>query len=142
MLPSAVRLSTTAIVRHQFLPLKSAIIATRSPAVTFHRGMATASRVQLSLNDCGEFHLPDITAESAAKGSEVLQENHENYHVFFNRAGFHSMCLSVDINMYTLHSPRMFDSYGSTTKVFGKRLALPLTPSLLKPLLCRQSEMS
>lgn len=52
--------------------------------------MATASKVKLSTTDCGEYHAPGITAESAAKASEVLQENHDNYHVFFNKSGMHS----------------------------------------------------
>ena len=52
--------------------------------------MATASRVELSLDACGEFHVPGITKESAAKGSEILQENHDRHHIFFNADGFHS----------------------------------------------------
>ena len=52
--------------------------------------MATASKIQLSLDHCGEFHVPNIPAESAVTGSEVLQENHEVYHIFFNESGFHS----------------------------------------------------
>ena len=52
--------------------------------------MATASRIQLSLDTPGVFHVPGITEESAAKASEVLQENHENHHIFFNQSGFHS----------------------------------------------------
>lgn len=52
--------------------------------------MATASKVSLSTADCGEYHVSGITAESAAKASEVLQENHDNHHIFFNRSGFHS----------------------------------------------------
>lgn len=52
--------------------------------------MATSSRVQLSPKDCGVYHLPGISAESAAKGSELLQENHDHHHIFFNQSGFHS----------------------------------------------------
>lgn len=53
--------------------------------------MASASRIELSLEACGEFHVPGITKESAAKASELLQENHEQHHIFFNAEGFHSM---------------------------------------------------
>lgn len=53
--------------------------------------MATASRIQLSLDHCGETHVSDITVGSAITGSEVLQENHEKHHIFFNQSGFHSM---------------------------------------------------
>ncbi|KAL8923063.1 MAG: hypothetical protein Q9172_003309 [Xanthocarpia lactea] len=52
--------------------------------------MATASKIQLSLDHCGEFHVPNIIAESAVTGSEVLQENHETHHIFFNESGFHN----------------------------------------------------
>ena len=64
--------------------------------------MATASKIQLSLDVCGEFHVPGISQESAAKASEVLQENHDFHHIFRNAAGFHSMYASF----YTLrHKP-------------------------------------
>lgn len=52
--------------------------------------MATASKVQLSLDACGVFHVPGVTKEAVAKASEVLQENHEIHHIFFNKEGFHS----------------------------------------------------
>lgn len=52
--------------------------------------MATAYRIHLSTKDVGAFHVEGITEGSAAKSSEVLQENHENHHVFFNQQGFHS----------------------------------------------------
>lgn len=52
--------------------------------------MATSSNVQLSLSDYGVFHTSGITKESAAKASEVLQDNHEHHHIFFNQSGFHS----------------------------------------------------
>lgn len=76
--------------------------------------MATASRVELSLDACGEFHVPGITKESAAKGSEILQENHDRHHIFWGADGFHSKssklathlmsaCLPSDISIKTLH---------------------------------------
>ncbi|KAL8772761.1 MAG: hypothetical protein Q9209_002106 [Squamulea sp. 1 TL-2023] len=52
--------------------------------------MASASKIQLSLDHCGEFHAPNISKESAVTGSEVLQENHEEHHIFFNESGFHN----------------------------------------------------
>ena len=61
----------------------------RIPSQSFR--MATSSKVHLSLSDCGVFHTPAITKESAAKASEVLQDNHDHHHIFFNSEGFHSM---------------------------------------------------
>ena len=55
-----------------------------------HPTMATAFKIHLSTKDVGVFHVKGITEESAVKASEVLQENHENHHVFFNQQGFHS----------------------------------------------------
>ncbi|KAL8849575.1 MAG: hypothetical protein Q9221_005449 [Calogaya cf. arnoldii] len=52
--------------------------------------MASASEIQLSLDHCGQLHVPNITVESAVTGSKVLQENHEMHHIFFNQSGFHN----------------------------------------------------
>ena len=53
-----------------------------------------ASQVELSTDNSGVFHVPNVTSESAAKASEVLQENHEKHHIFFNASGFHSSSAS------------------------------------------------
>lgn len=58
---------------------------------------ASASQVKLSLDHCGVFHLPGVTKESADKASELLQENHEKHHVFFNQNGFHSKSANLDL---------------------------------------------
>lgn len=65
------------------------IILTRSIA-TQRIKMATPSKVKLSrTQNVGVFHMPGITDESAAKASELLQENHEIHHIFFNASGYH-----------------------------------------------------
>ena len=51
--------------------------------------MATASKIQLSASQPTAFSLQGRTDESAKKASELLQENHEKYHIFFNKEGFH-----------------------------------------------------
>ena len=53
-----------------------------------------ASQVELSTENSGVFHVPNVTSESAAKASKVLQENHEKHHIFFNASGFHSTSAS------------------------------------------------
>ncbi len=50
----------------------------------------SASQIKLSLDNAGVFHTSSVNREAAAKTSQVLQENHENYHIFFNQSGFHS----------------------------------------------------
>ncbi len=52
--------------------------------------MATATKVKLSTADAGVFHVKGIEEDAARKGSEVLQENHDRHHAFFNESGFHS----------------------------------------------------
>jgi hypothetical protein len=54
------------------------------------RTMASASKVELSTADAGVFHVAGISSDSAKKGSEVLQENHDKWHCFFRESGFHS----------------------------------------------------
>lgn len=45
------------------------------------RTMATASKVQLSANEHPVFYLPGISEDTVKKTSELLQENHDNYHI-------------------------------------------------------------
>ena len=81
----------------------------RTQSVRHHTTMsASASQVKLSLDHSGVYHLPGLTQQSAAKASQLLQENHENHHIFFNRDGFHSK--SADY----LYFPRLFPITHST----------------------------
>ncbi|KAL5423641.1 hypothetical protein PMIN04_003778 [Paraphaeosphaeria minitans] len=52
------------------------------------RGMATASTVKLDARVQPEFFVKGISEESARVTSELLQENHDKYHIYFNRSGF------------------------------------------------------
>jgi hypothetical protein len=51
--------------------------------------MATSSKILLSPSQEPVFYLPGIGSETAELTSELLQENHEKHHIFFNYAGFH-----------------------------------------------------
>jgi hypothetical protein len=51
--------------------------------------MATPSKIVLSTAEKPEFWTENLNSDSAAKASELLQENHERHHVFFNDEGFH-----------------------------------------------------
>ncbi|KAL9118256.1 MAG: hypothetical protein Q9187_005201 [Circinaria calcarea] len=64
--------------------------------------MATASKIHLSIKDVGVFHVKGITEESAAKASEVLQQNHEKHHIFFNQEGFHNHIAHHVLTLYAL----------------------------------------
>lgn len=52
--------------------------------------MATAALVELSPATAGVYHVPSITAESAKTGSQLLQQNHDRNHIYYNRSGFHN----------------------------------------------------
>ncbi|KAI9822586.1 MAG: hypothetical protein M1827_000305 [Pycnora praestabilis] len=94
--------------------------------------MATASKVQLSLSHCGEFHLPDITTESAAKASEILQENHEDHHIFFNQSGFHNHIAHHILTLYALSaSPSIIQRQYERNKSY-QRPPQPVDKSVLK----------
>lgn len=51
--------------------------------------MATAKKIQLSTANRGIFSV-ELREDSARAASEVLQEDLEEHHVFFNESGFHS----------------------------------------------------
>ncbi|KAH0541231.1 hypothetical protein FGG08_004287 [Glutinoglossum americanum] len=66
--------------------------------------MATTTKIHLTPSGAGIFHAPGITAESAAKASEVLQENHEKFHLFFNDEGFHNHIVHHILTIYALNA--------------------------------------
>ena len=54
------------------------------------RSMATVNRVQLAVGEWPEYSRSGITQDQANIASELLQENHERHHIFFNKEGFHN----------------------------------------------------
>jgi Questin oxidase-like len=66
------------------------------------RKMATASHLELSENDTGVFRGPRINSESARTASQLLQENHDKYHIFFNHDSFHNHIAHHILTIYAL----------------------------------------
>lgn len=64
--------------------------------------MATASHILLSIDDTGILPGPVINLESAKRASQLLQENHEKYHIFFNNDGFHNHIAHHLLTIYAL----------------------------------------
>ncbi|EXJ93831.1 hypothetical protein A1O1_02224 [Capronia coronata CBS 617.96] len=64
--------------------------------------MATAVHVELNPATAGVYHVPDITTESSKIGSQLLQENHDKYHMYFNRGGFHNHIAHHLLTIYAL----------------------------------------
>jgi hypothetical protein len=54
--------------------------------------MATPSKIHLDVSHHPTFFLPSINEAAAKKASELLQDNHDNHHIFFRASGFH-VCL-------------------------------------------------
>ena len=52
--------------------------------------MATATHFQLRNDATARFRVPDISTQTAAKASELLQKNHESHDLIFNDDGLHS----------------------------------------------------
>ncbi|KIM99536.1 hypothetical protein OIDMADRAFT_42628 [Oidiodendron maius Zn] len=67
--------------------------------------MATPSKIHLTLKDSGVVHSQAPTEESAAKTSQLLQENHAIHHIFFNDEGFHNHIVHHLLTLYSLGAP-------------------------------------
>ncbi|RMZ83991.1 hypothetical protein DV737_g1267, partial [Chaetothyriales sp. CBS 132003] len=52
--------------------------------------MATASHIELTPSSASIYRVPDITLQSAKVATRLLQDNHENHHIYFNNEGFHN----------------------------------------------------
>jgi hypothetical protein len=61
------------------VPLRETTVQSFNPRSISTRtySMATPSKIQLTVKDTGRVHFKPPTEESAAKTSELLQENHE-----------------------------------------------------------------
>ena len=65
--------------------------------------MATAARVQLTAREQPAFSLPQYnTPDKAKTASELLQKNHDSYHMFFNSDGFHNHIAHHLLTAYAL----------------------------------------
>ena len=86
------------------LPIQRICLAPPLSCRQYHNRatMATSRKIVLSPEDHGVFHWKGITKESAAKASEVLQENHDKHHITFNAGGFHSE-LNLSVNPQGLY---------------------------------------
>ncbi|KAJ9602241.1 hypothetical protein H2200_013361 [Cladophialophora chaetospira] len=64
--------------------------------------MATASHIELDPAAAGVYHVPDISAQSGKIGSQLLQENHDRFHMYFNPSGFHNHIAHHLLTIYAL----------------------------------------
>lgn len=64
--------------------------------------MATASHIELDPGTAGVYHVPGITTASSKIGSQLLQENHDKFHIYFNTSGFHNHIAHHLLTIYAL----------------------------------------
>ncbi|KAG4438314.1 hypothetical protein IFR05_006201 [Cadophora sp. M221] len=67
--------------------------------------MASPSKIHLTTEDTGIFKFGSQNSEAAAKISELLQENHEQHHIFFNDDGFHNHIVHHLLTLYSVGAP-------------------------------------
>ncbi|KAF2649155.1 hypothetical protein K491DRAFT_698346 [Lophiostoma macrostomum CBS 122681] len=66
--------------------------------------MATSSKIHLSASQRPEYYVAGLSQESADAASELLQENHEKHHIFFNRDGFHNHIVHHLLSLLALNA--------------------------------------
>lgn len=64
--------------------------------------MATSTKILLTTEEKPAFFVAPLRKDSAEKVSELLQENHDKHHAYFNNDGFH---VSSPQLPFHLHSP-------------------------------------
>ncbi|KAB8303177.1 hypothetical protein EYC80_004624 [Monilinia laxa] len=64
--------------------------------------MATPRTIKLSTEDIGVFKFKSQDFETATKTSQLLQENHDKHHIFFNASDFHNHIAHHLLTLYGL----------------------------------------
>jgi hypothetical protein len=64
--------------------------------------MATHSVISISPQDSGVFSVNQILPSSRTTLNQILQENHDRYHPFFNDKGFHNHITHYMLAAYAL----------------------------------------
>lgn len=80
-------------MRNRFLGLfkPSYILARHITSGPHPRSMATATAIHLTPKDAGIAHAPSIRQGSATAANQVLQDNHDNLHIYMDlKNGLHS----------------------------------------------------
>ena len=88
--------------------------------------MATASKVHLTAGEWPEFYLPGIPQDSADAASKLLQENHDQHHIFFNSDGFHDHIAHHLLTTYALNAaPKTLQRHFDNNKSYQKPMEKP-----------------
>ena len=96
------------------------------------RKMATASHLELSTHDTGVYRGPFISAEAAKRASQVLQENHDNFHIFFNADGFHNHIAHHVLTIYALGATEQDIQKAYDSNKYYQRRQNPVQPKVVE----------
>ncbi|KAH1415568.1 hypothetical protein KXX22_005884 [Aspergillus fumigatus] len=93
--------------------------------------MATVRKIQLSTANPGIFNV-ELREDSARAASEVLQEDLEKHHMFFNKSGFHNHIVHHILTIYALGAtPDEIRAAYDHNKTY-QRPVLPTTQSIVE----------
>jgi len=88
--------------------------------------MAAANRVNLSRDIVPVLHRPGVSAESTEKASSLLQTNHDQYHIFFNKSGFHNHIAHHLLTIWALRaSPNSIQTAYDNNQSYQRPQAAP-----------------
>ena len=91
------------------------------------RNMATSSKIHLEASQQPEFFVKGIGADTADTASELLQQNHEKHHIFFNQSGFH-VCIRFSQEFLIFFRENVTDLCARTTSFITSSLCSRSTP--------------
>ncbi|CAG8973170.1 hypothetical protein HYALB_00008762 [Hymenoscyphus albidus] len=97
--------------------------------------MATANKILLTVDDIGIVKYKPQTPETARRTSELLQENHEKHHTYFNSSrGFHNHIVHGILTLYGLGAPTsVIETHYKLNAPYQRPLNLPYTINLPVP---------
>ncbi|KAF2733376.1 hypothetical protein EJ04DRAFT_605640 [Polyplosphaeria fusca] len=94
--------------------------------------MATSSKIHLTASQQPAFYVQGISSDSADKASQLLQENHEKHHVYFNDSGFHNHIVHHLLTIFALDASPQELQKGYDINASYQRPPVPLDSSVVE----------
>jgi hypothetical protein len=112
------------------------IRALRTISFNTRRKMATASKVELStdVGDWPQYYRSGITQEQSKKASEVLQQNHDKYHIFFHPDGLHNHIAHHILAIWALNASKDSIEKSFTKNATSQRPQPDINETIMKEL--------
>ncbi|KAF1968750.1 hypothetical protein BU23DRAFT_479364 [Bimuria novae-zelandiae CBS 107.79] len=93
--------------------------------------MATASTVNLDTELQPEYSVKGLSDEGAKVTSELLQENHDKHHIFFNQNGFHNHIVHHLLTLFALKASPEEIKRGYKDNVYYQRPPVALKKEIV-----------